>query len=78
MAGVEDVSMHLNNCQVRFVARCVEDPSKLEDIMPVGFRDEGGGVIDDELAEEGEGRKWNDHDPQWVGKEGKKAGSCLL
>ena len=30
-------------------------------------------IVDDELAEEGEGR-WNDHGPQWVGKEGKKDG----
>ena len=51
----------------------MEDPSKLEDILPVGFGDEGG-VVDDELAEEGEGRRWNDHGPQWVGKEGKKNG----
>ena len=30
--------------------------------------------MDDELAEEGEGRRWNDHGPEWVGKEGKKDG----
>ena len=41
------------NNQVRFMARCVEDPSRLGDIMPVGFEDEGGGAIDDEL----EGKK---------------------
>ena len=40
---------HLDNNQVRFVAWCVEDPTKLGDIMPVGFRDED--VIDDELGE---------------------------
>ena len=56
MAGVEDVVTHLNNGRTRFVARCVEDPTKLGDIMPVGFGDEM--QIDDELAEEGEGRRW--------------------
>ena len=30
--------------------------------------------LDDELAEEGEGRRWNDHGSQWVEKEGKKDG----
>ena len=30
--------------------------------------------IDDELAKEGEGRRWNDHGSEWVGKEGKKDG----
>ena len=40
--------------QTRLVARQVEDPSKLGDIMPVGFGDEG--MIDDELAEEEGGR----------------------
>ena len=50
----------------------MEDPTKLGDLLPVGFGDVGGGVVDDELAEEGEGRKWNDHGPQWVAKEGKK------
>ena len=38
----------------------VEDPTKLEDV--------GGGVIDDKLAEEDEGRRWGDHGPQWVKK----------
>ena len=28
MAGVEDVPTHLDNCQVRLVARSVEDPAK--------------------------------------------------
>ena len=56
------------------MAKCVEDPSRLGDIMPVGFEDEGGGAIDDELVEEGAGRRWNDHGPCWVGKEGKKDG----
>ena len=28
----------------------------------------------DELAEEGEGRRWSDHGPQWVNTEGKKDG----
>ena len=36
-----------------------------------------GGVIDDELAEEGEGRRWDDHGPQWVAREGKKDGFVL-
>ena len=40
MAGVEDVPTHLDNNQVRFVGRQVEDPSKLGDMMPVGFGDE--------------------------------------
>ena len=48
----------------------MEDPSKLGDMMPVGFGNEG--MLDDELAEEGEGRRWNDYGPQWVAKEGKK------
>ena len=61
MAGVEDVPTHLDNCQVRLVARTVEDPSKLGDMMPIGFGD--GRVLDDELAEEGDGRRWNDHRP---------------
>ena len=70
MAGVEGVGIHMDNSQARFVARCVEDPSKLGDIMPVGFGDD----LDDELAEEGEGRRWDDHGPPWVGREGKKDG----
>ena len=69
MAGVEDVPAHLDNNQVRFVARQVEDPSKLGDMLPVGFGED----VDDELAE-GEGRRWNDHGAQWVAKEGKKDG----
>ena len=32
-------------------------------------------MVDDELTEEGDGRRWDDHGPQWVGKEGKKDGS---
>ena len=32
------------------MARCVEDPSKLGDILPVGFGDQGDGVVDDKLA----------------------------
>ena len=52
------------------MARCVEDPSKLGDIMPVGFGDDG--TMDDELAEEGGRRRWNDHGLEWVGKERKK------
>ena len=70
MAGVET---YLDNNEVRFVARQVEDPSKLGDIMPVGFGDER--VLDCELAEEGDGRRWDDHGPQWVNREGKRAGS---
>ena len=65
-ARVEDMETHLDNCQTRFVARCMEDPSKLGDIMPVGFRDES--MMDDELTEEGDGRRWDDHGPQWVGQ----------
>ena len=42
IAGVESVDIHMNNNQVRFVARCVEDPTKLGDILPVGFGDAGG------------------------------------
>ena len=72
MLGMEDVDIHLDNNQVRFVVRQVEDPTKLGDLLPVGFGDVGEGAVDDELAEEGEGRKWNDHGPQWVAKEGKK------
>ena len=41
MAGVEDGTTHLDNCQARFVAR-------LGDIVPVGFGDEG--VIDHGLS----------------------------
>ena len=74
MAGVEDVSTHLNNNQVRFVARQVEDPSKVGNLLPVGFGDAGGGVIDDELAEGGDGKRWDVHGLQWVAKEGKKDG----
>ena len=33
----------------------VENLSKLGDILPVGFGDAGGGMVDDELAEEGKG-----------------------
>ena len=71
MAGIEDVWTHMDNNQARAVARCIEDPSKLGDIMPRGFGDEGGGVIDDELAAE-DGRQWNDHGPRWVKMEGKR------
>ena len=28
-------------------------------------------VVDDELAEEGDGRRWDDHRPQWVAKAGR-------
>lgn len=55
MAGVEDVGTHMDNNQVRFVARCVEGPSKLGDIMLVGFGDET--QMDDELTEERDGRR---------------------
>ena len=58
MAGVEHARPHMNN-QVRLVARSVEDLSKLGDIMPVGFGDNS--MLDDELAEEGEGTIM-DHD----------------
>ena len=62
----------MDNCNARFLARCVEDPSKMADIMPWGFGDER--MRDDELAEKGEGRRWNDHGPEWVNKEGKEDG----
>lgn len=29
-------------------------------------------MIDDEMTEEGEGRRWNDHSPRWAGRCGKK------
>ena len=74
IAGVKSVDIHMDNNQVRFVAQCVEDPTKLGGMLPVGFEDVGGGVVDDELAEEGDGRRWDDHGPQWVTKEGKKDG----
>ena len=45
LVGAEDVRTHLDSCQARFMARCVEDPSKLEDILPVGFGDEGHDVL---------------------------------
>ena len=47
----------LENNQVLLIARNVEYPSKLGDMMPVGLGDAGGWVIDDELAEEGDGRR---------------------
>ena len=72
MAGVEDVPTHLDNNQVQFVVRQVEDPSKIGDMLPVGFSDDA--MLDDKLTEEGEGRRWNDHGLQWVAKEGKKDG----
>ena len=56
------------------MARCIKYLLKLGDIMPRGFGDEGGGVIDDELAEEEDGRQWNDYGPKWVGMEGKRDG----
>ena len=56
----------------RFMARCIEDLSKLGNITPVVFSDDT--MLDDEMIEEGEGRGWNNHSPQWVGKEGKKDG----
>ena len=72
MTGVEDILMHLDNNQARFIVRQVEDPSKLGDILLVGFGDND--LLDEELAEEGEGRRWDDHGPQWVAREGKKDG----
>ena len=69
---MEDVYTHLDNNQVRFVARAVEDPSKLGDMMPVGFGDDR--MLDDELAEEGDGRRWDNHGPKWVNKKGKNDG----
>ena len=38
----------------------------------MGFGDEKGRVVDDEFAVEREGRRWNYHGPEWVGKVGKK------
>ena len=38
----------------------------------MGFGDER--MLDDELAKEGGGKRWDDHGPQWVNKEGKKDG----
>ena len=49
LVGAEDVRTHLDSCQARFMARCVEDPPKLEDILPVRFGD----GEDDELTKEG-------------------------
>ena len=69
---MEDITTHLDNNQIRFVARQVEDPSKLGDILLMGFGDDA--MLDDELVEEGVGRTWNDHGPQWVAKEGKRDG----
>ena len=54
----------------QFIAKYIEDPSKFSDIIPVGFGDDG--MIDDELAEEGRGRRWNNCGGQWVNKEWKK------
>ena len=71
MTGVEDEPTHLDN-QIRFVARQVEDPPKLGGLMPVNCEDER--MLDDELAEEGDGRRWDDHAPQWVSREEKKEG----
>ena len=50
----------------------VQNETEFGDILPVGFGDNA--MLDDELAEEGDGRAWNDHGPQWVAKEGKKDG----
>ena len=69
MAGVEDVITHLDNTQVWIVARCVEDPTRL---VPVGFGDEN--MIDDEMTKGRDGRMWNDHGLQWVGRDGNKDG----
>lgn len=46
-----------------------EHPPELADILPVGFGDEK--VIDDEMTEEGEGMRWNDHGLRWVRKQRK-------
>ena len=53
MARVEDARTHMDNNQVRLVARSVEDPSKLGDMMPVGFGDAGGGSLVEEEKVEG-------------------------
>ena len=41
MARVEKVATHLDNGQSWFIVRYVEDPSKLGDIMPIGFGEAG-------------------------------------
>ena len=56
IARVESVDIHMDNNQARFVARCEEDPYRLGDMMPVGFGE--GRMMDDELGEEGDGRRW--------------------
>ena len=52
----------------------VELASFVDDICTDIFAREG--VVDGELAKEGEGRRWNDHGPEWVGKEGKRTALC--
>ena len=42
IAGVESVDIHMDNNKVWFVARFVEDPTKLGDMLPVEFGDAGG------------------------------------
>lgn len=59
MEGIEVVTTPPNNCHARFVPGCVEETTKVGDIMPVRLGDEG--LMDGGLAEEGEGRSWNDH-----------------
>ena len=58
---------NMDNNQDTLVARCV-DPSKVGEIWSVTLGSDG--MLDDELSEEGGGRAWNDHGPQWVAKEG--------
>ena len=57
--AIQGTSADKINRQARFMARCVEDPSKLGVILPVGFGDMGGGgnILDDKLAGEGNDRR---------------------
>ena len=55
---------HLDNNQVWFMARQVEDPSKISAMLPVWFGDNA--IQDDELAEKGEGRIWDNYRLQCI------------
>ena len=46
---------------------------KLGDMLPVRIGDVGG-VVEDELAEKGDDRMWDNHGPQWIMKEREKDG----
>ena len=58
-AGVENVATHLDNNRSGSWLGAWRTPPIWATLW-----DEGGGVIDDELAEEGAGRRWNDHGPE--------------